>query len=121
MPVICRELSAGRVGRPGRERAGETHHDDEGAAIEEPSVDVGDEPDGECADRGGDVALVVEPSAGEVVRHPADARDGHEEVLQEDAIAMISTEEARSELDCSAYQFSAVPRRVLPQAQEEGV
>ena len=117
MPVIC----ARYVSHELRRAAKQTYHHDECAPVEEAAVYVRNEADRERAHCSRDVALVAEARAGEVVRHPADARDGHEEVLQEDAIAIISTEEARSELDCSAYQFSAVPRRVLPQAQEEGV
>lgn len=59
-----------------------TDHDDEGAAVEEPSVDVRDEPDGERTNRGGDVALVAEAGAGEVVGRPSDAGGRDEEVLR---------------------------------------
>ncbi|PCH39089.1 hypothetical protein WOLCODRAFT_29372 [Wolfiporia cocos MD-104 SS10] len=55
---------------------------DERIPSEEVAIHVGDEADGKPTDRSRDVALVWELCAGEVVAHPADARNGHREELQ---------------------------------------
>ena len=66
-------------GREGAWRG--TYHDDERIPVEEPAVQVRDKPNRERTDGGRDIALVAEPRAGEVVRHPSDARDHHEQIL----------------------------------------
>ena len=58
-----------------------THHDDEGVAVEESTVHVGNEADGGTANGRRDIVLVGELGTGEVVAHPADARDSDEQVL----------------------------------------
>ena len=55
-----------------------THHDNERVAVEELAVQVRDETDRGATDGCGDVVLVRELGAGEVIAHPANARNGNE-------------------------------------------
>lgn len=58
-----------------------TYHDDEGVALEETRVHIGNKTNGQRTDGGRDVVLVRELQAGEVVRDPADAGNSHEKWL----------------------------------------
>ena len=99
----------------GGEREG-TDHDDERAAVEEPAVEVRDEPDRERADRSRDVALVAEARAGEMVRDPSDARNCDKKILQADGQQCV----AASRYD-NTYQFLVLVRGMIPQTEEQGV
>ena len=77
MPVIC-----ARYVSPEQKRAAkQAYHHDECAPVEEAAVYVRNEADRERAHCSRDVALVAEARAGEVVRHPTNARNGNEKVL----------------------------------------